>query len=533
MNFYSIATRRILTLLMVAGTLLVTGCASTILIPSGQSHVVQTSHTVAPGQGLAVMPQAKAAWEAGNTLEAERLYSLVAQDSRVPASGRALGWERVARSAVANNNAQRAFDALAQWKTLVAGVETQPTWLALWRAASALSQGSAPAHPVAGQPQTTVAFNGGCVALALPMSGPYAPFGAKISNGATAASTTLQASGTTMTVVVVDTEAPDWLDKLAQLPPQCVTVGGPLRPEPYLAAKTRKLLSSKAFFSFMSSLEGNDEGTVAWRFFSSPEDQVAAVLRFTRQIGINSYGVLSPNENYGQRMTELFMQAARSPEFGGSQVSVTNYQPGDTSSWPSVMSAFVGGRMAGKVPVSSATFQAVFIPDSWKNMERLVPYLFYQGEDRLVLMGTALWEQGLSNRDRVNVTNLDLAIFPGAWNALTPSPAATALISSLSLAGKGTPDFWEGIGYDFVRFASAMNLQQGWTAPDVNKRILVAQNIDWSMAPINWANGHAAQQLFIFHPTESGSELVNPQTFTERLTTIRARHARRSAGTGK
>lgn len=532
MNPFSVGTRCVhaMAFLMVAGMLFLAGCTSFIQSPSGQSGYGQTSAVlqqkpVAPGEGVAVMPQAEAAWNAENMLEAERLYNMVARDSVVPATERVLAWERAARSAVANKNAQSAFDALAQWKTLVPGVEKQAAWLELWRTASALASVQT---TLSGQ--ATVAFNEGCVVLALPMSGTYAPFGNKIANGANAAGAELQKSGTTMNVLIVDTETPDWLDKLAQLPPQCIAVGGPLLPEPYVAAKTRGLTSSRAFFSFLSSLEGGDEGSIAWRFFSSPDDQVSAVLRLTRQLGINSYGVLSPNETYGQRMTDLFMKTARSSEFGGSQVSVTTYQPGDSSSWPSVMKDFVGGRMVGKVPVASASFQAAFIPDSWKNMELLVPYLFYQGEDRLVLMGTALWEQGLSNRDRVNVTNLDLVIFPSVWNPRTPSPAAVSLINALSLAGKGVPDFWEGTGFDFVRFASAMNLQPDWSPQEVNKRVLVAQNMDWSMAPINWTNGRAAQQLFVFRPTETGPELVDLKSFADRLATIRARHARRAGG---
>lgn len=512
-------------LLLVAGMLFLAGCTGFIQSPHRQENPTLQQKPVAPGEGVAVMPQAEAAWNAENMLEAERLYTLVAQDSVVPATVRALAWERMARSAIANKHAQSAFDALAQWKTLVPGVEKQAGWLELWRTASSLAsvQTTLPG-------QTAVSFTGGCVALALPMSGPYAPFGTKIANGANAAGAELQKSGTTMNVIIVDTETPDWLDKLAQLPPQCVAVGGPLLPEPYITAKARGLTSSRAFFSFLSSLEGGDEGSIAWRFFSSPDDQVAAVLRFTRQLGINSYGVLSPNEAYGQRMTDLFVTTARSPEFGGSQVSVTTYPPGDSSSWPSVMKQFVGGHMVGKVPVASASFQATFIPDSWKNMELLVPYLFYQGEDRLVLMGTALWEQGLSNRERVNVTNLDLVIFPSVWNSRTPSPAAVSLINALSLAGKGTPDFWEGTGFDFVRFASAMNLPPNWSAQEVNRRVLVAQNMDWSMAPISWTNGRAAQQLFVFRPTETGPELVDLKSFADRLATIRARHARRAGG---
>jgi len=223
-------------------------------------------------------------------------------------------------------------------------------------------------------------------------------------------------------------------------------------------------------------------------------------------------------------MTDLFLKAVRT---NGSTAKIATYPSGDTSSWGEVMRGFVGGTMRGKTPVPTSTFQAAFIPDSWKNLELLVPFLFYQGEDRLVLMGTSLWEQGLSNRSSVNVANLDLAIFPGAWNPASPSPAAGALVRAMAESGKGTPDFWEGIGYDFVRMASVMNLQTPWTPAQVNQRLASAQNMEWSMAPMSWSNGKAAQALFVFRPVQSGFELAEPGAFKARYNEIIARHARR------
>ena len=142
-------------------------------------------------------------------------------------------------------------------------------------------------------------------------------------------------------------------------------------------------------------------------------------------------------------------------------------------------------------------------------------------------MGTSLWEQGLSNRSSVNVANLDLAIFPGAWNPASPSPAAGALVRAMAESGKGIPDFWEGIGYDFVRMASVMNLQTPWTPAQVNQRLASAQNMEWSMAPMSWSNGKAAQALFVFRPVQSGFELAEPGAFKARYNEIIARHARR------
>ena len=496
-------------LVVLACLLLLAGCGRTVFVSGGGYPSSQPGHAVS-GQPLS--EQADAAWRAGNYAEAERLYNVVARDAALPTEQRALAWERVARAALSSGNMQGAQNALKFWKDLVPGAENSSAWLDVRSKLSAAGG--------AGQPS----FSSGCVALALPLSGAYGPFGNKIAAGATAAQGELSKSGMMMDVRMIDTESSDWLDKLSQLPPQCVMVGGPLRADRYTAMKSRSIQQSRAVFAFLPSLEGSDEGTVAWRFFASPQDQIDAVLNFTRNLGISSYGVLAPTDTYGQRMTDLFLKAVRT---NGSTAKIATYPSGDTTSWGEVMRGFVGGTMRGKTPVPTSTFQAAFIPDSWKNLELLVPFLFYQGEDRLVLMGMSLWEQGLSNRSSVNVANLDLAIFPGAWNPASPSPAAGALVRAMAESGKGTPDFWEGIGYDFVRMASVMNLQTPWTPAQVNQRLASAQNMEWSMAPMSWSNGKAAQALFVFRPVQSGFELAEPGAFKARYNEIIARHARR------
>ncbi|MFQ9866209.1 MAG: hypothetical protein ACLRWP_03430 [Bilophila wadsworthia] len=107
-------------------------------------------------------------------------------------------------------------------------------------------------------------------------------------------------------------------------------VGGPLRADRYTAMKSRSIQQSRAVFAFLPSLEGSDEGTVAWRFFASPQDQIDAVLNFTRNLGISSYGVLAPTDTYGQRMTDLFLKAVRT---NGSTAKIATYPSGDTTSW--------------------------------------------------------------------------------------------------------------------------------------------------------------------------------------------------------
>lgn len=125
------------------------------------------------------------------------------------------------------------------------------------------------------------------------------------------------------------------------------------------------------------------------------------------------------------------------------------------------------------------------------------------------------------------MANLDLAVSPDAWNPASPSPAADALVRTMAESGKGIPDFWEGIGYDFVRMTSVMNLQTPWTPAQVNQRLASTQNMGWSMAPTSWSNGKAVQVPFVFRPVQSGFEFAESGVFKTRYDGIIARHARR------
>lgn len=372
---------------------------------------------------------------------------------------------------------------------------------------------------------TNVLFSAGCYALLLPMSGPYSSIGWNIAKGANAAQEELISGGVDVEVIIINSEAVDWLEKLEQLPQKCIIIGGPLQAEIYAIIREKNILSKKIFFTFLPSIGEGDEGITAWRFFSSPEDQILALLRFSHELDITTCGVLYPEDGYGRKMTELFVKLA---EQSGISVMTTGYNPHDTSSWSKLLASVTKTRMIGKVPVPSTPFQAVFLPDSWKNIEVLLPYLFFQGEDRLVLMGTNLWEQGLSHGEKNFVRNMDLAIFPGSWNKSTPNATAAMLIERFTMDNQEEPDFWVGLGYDFIRFSSALNIHEvNWQASQVNKSIEKAQQMDWSIAPIYWEKGKAQQKLFLFYPTSSGSKLLNTNLFKKRLDAIKKRHLKR------
>jgi hypothetical protein len=350
-----------------------------------------------------------------------------------------------------------------------------------------------PAGPVQGQP----------VVLALPLSGQHASVAGKIVAGARVACDELAASGNPVALRVIDTDQPDWVAQIDALPRNAVVVGGPLRRDDYIQAKAQGLTSRRALFTFLPALEAGDEGRTAWRFFSGAQDQVDTLLAFTSRLGINGYAVFYPEENFGRRMAALFEERAR--VIGASNVILQSYQPGDPNDWMQATTDLLSRNRPG-------SFRAIFFPDSWRNMDLIIPNFFYFNETRQVLLGTSLWEQGLSSGNFVSMQYYNLAVFPGSWNAAQPSAAGQRLQAGLAMAYADAADYWAGIGYDFARFAAGLGVREGWTPDSVNAALQVA-DIDWSIAPIRWNGGVATQQMYLFQPRPDGFAPVNEAEF--------------------
>lgn len=387
------------------------------------------------------------------------------------------------------------------------------------RPTSAIPAPSAPVRVKSVEPPST-AYTSACLVLLLPESGPFAPFAEKIRAGAAAARQETAQSGFIVDVRVVNTAQPDWPARLEALPSQCAVAGGPLRTQDYAKAREVGAVDRRNFFAFLPQLNPGDEGRIAWRFFPGPMDQISALLRFARQdLGIASYGAFYPADAYGARMAGLFEQAVASG--GGGAARMVSYPPGNMLQWPDAAARLVQPRMVGKIPLPAVPAGAVFLPDSWKNMDMVTTSLLYNGEDRQVLLGAGAWEQSLSTASMINAYNYQLAVFPGAWDPLRAPPGLLQVLPG--------SDFWAALGYDFVRFGAALGARSRMTPEALNERIRSAQNMLWAMAPMQWdAQGRSSQNLYLFTPTSTGAAPLDVAAFKERRARILNRFEQRT-----
>ncbi|MEF2232103.1 MAG: hypothetical protein V3571_14315 [Pseudodesulfovibrio sp.] len=372
------------------------------------------------------------------------------------------------------------------------------------------------------------------IALALPLTGPYGQVGVKILRGAGLAQWRLAQDGRDVDIKVVNTEAPGWDKRLAELPDHYTVVGGPLRVDAFKrlyqgAPAGRRVLDQRAFFTFLAALGDLEEGRDAWRFFTSRTDEVRSLVRLTvNELGIKDLAIFYPEEKFGRTMAKIFYDEAA--PLGGRIRGMQSY-PTNLKQWAKsvakllkVPSNFSDIKDA---PLPPPDFGAVFVPDGWRQAQTLLPNFFFYEGDQLVFLGPDLWSRSLDAAKDIDEHYYRLAVCPGAWWA--ESEGGRALQSALTDEGLGQADFWVALGYDFVRFGGKLGtLPSGWTPQDVNKRIRSVQAMDFSMARLAWDDrGVATQDLFLFSPVQNGKQLVDAPRLAARIAQARVRKEKR------
>ena len=334
--------------------------------------------------------------------------------------------------------------------------------------------------------------------LLLPLSGPYSQVGWKIAKGADAAWRESRAQTAAPAIKFINTESPTFLDELKALEGSSI-VGGPLRKEIWEKIRVSGLHRSLRFMTFRPSVE--DEGLEAWRFFSSPEDQVRALIRWCEQLGVTSYAVLYPQDRFGTAMSQVFQDQARM--LGASVPVVRGYEVENPPGWTKAVASVLGASGDKDAMNPEPPFQAVFMPDSLFRVQQLAPLFHYFEETRLLFLGPQLWSQGLPDA-KLEMQYFGLTVFPGAWSPDLNSQSAQNLKRGMQEGGGEEPDLWAAIGYDFVRFCALVGGEQA-SAEAFNRALAeAAARMPWSIAPMHWDGGKLSQDMFLFQPTQTG-----------------------------
>ncbi len=347
-----------------------------------------------------------------------------------------------------------------------------------------------------------------CLVLALPQKGAVGTVTQKIRAGAEAAVTSLGTQGRQVNLQYVDTSVPQWITQMQALPLNCAVVGGPILAQNVSLAKSSGATVQRNFFTFLPSLDAQDEGIHAWRLFPSPQDQVAALIEFSRQMAVHDFASFFPADTYGTRMNGVFASAVRA---SGGTVRAEGYTGTGASAWTAAAQSLLKPQQVGKAMFPTTNFGATFMPDSWKNMDGIVSAFAAQGETRQLLLGTTIWGQSLGTGPVADAQKFALAVFPSAYNPAQKVPALQ------SIAAQGMWDMWTALGHDFVQLGANLGLQSVAPASLMNTKLQVAQSFNSAMAPVTWnGQGKASQKLYVLSIDPQGVGLADPNVMAQR-----------------
>jgi len=131
-------------------------------------------------------------------------------------------------------------------------------------------------------------------------------------------------------------------------------------------------------------------GDAVWVLGFRPEEQVARVVDYARQQGLNRIGALAPDDAYGQRSVNGFRDALGLGQVSaadGSGSASSAFYPPDERELARVVREFTG-------PEGSNRFDAILIADGGDRLRSVAALLaFYDIDLRTTrLLGTMLWE---------------------------------------------------------------------------------------------------------------------------------------------
>ncbi len=186
----------------------------------------------------------------------------------------------------------------------------------------------------------------------------------------------------------------------------------------------------------------------------TPQDQARNIVDYAvKALGITTFAVLYPENNYGQALAGAFTEDVLAR--GGTVSYAEGYDPSETD-FKSQIEA-IGGTFSLKpgANVTSATvdFSAVFIPDYYEKVAMIAPQLLYYNINNVQLLGANGWSgQGLID---MGGRYVDGAIYTDGFFTQSTNPVTRAFIDAYTGQFHEEPTVLSGLGYDAADIMTA------------------------------------------------------------------------------
>ncbi len=194
-----------------------------------------------------------------------------------------------------------------------------------------------------------------------------------------------------------------------------------------------------------------EAGDYVFRNFLTALMQIKALVKYSiRNLGMTSFAILYPEDNYGIEMMNIFWNevlllggeirgvesySTKKTDFGDEIKSLTglNFQEGE-------------GETEGKEPKPVIDFDALFIPDSYKRVSMIAPQLAFYDATGIQLLGTNAWNS--PELLKMDTEHLEGSIFVDGFFSNSYLPAVRSFIDHFYVAYGREPSDMEALAYD-------------------------------------------------------------------------------------
>lgn len=308
-----------------------------------------------------------------------------------------------------------------------------------------------------GESQPSSSKESRVVGVLLPLSGTYKNYGKKALRGIEFAMTQYGGSqaDASIRLVVKDTESDDRLasERVQELANEnCLVIIGPVSTTETAAQEAQRI--GIPIITLTQKERITDIGDFVFRHFITPELQVKSLMKYLTSIrGFSRFGILYPEEQYGENFMNLFWQEAIaynveviSPESYGTKVT-------DFSSQIRRIRNSSGGR----------GIDALFLPEGVKKSAMIIPQLAFYDIKKVILIGTNLWHS--QSLIKLVGSYVQGAIIPDAFFEDSSNYTVQNFVRSFKDAYGETPDLLDAIAYD-----TAMMVFQTINRSDIQSR---------------------------------------------------------------
>jgi ABC-type branched-subunit amino acid transport system substrate-binding protein len=358
------------------------------------------------------------------------------------------------------------------------------------------------------------AYNRFTIGCLLPLSGPYKIYGKKALRGVELALNHYSSQNIVPLRVIIKDTGSDSV-KATQAVIELYDEGVAAIIGPIVTAEPAAYASQDRGIPIITLTQKEDItdiGDYVFRNFFTPKTQVKASISYVvKELGLNRFAILYPDENYGTTFMNLFWDEVTA--HGAKVVGIESYDSTITD-FADQIKKLVGLYYPVPKDLRDVTtrpdpeepeepeepivdFDAIFIPDAPKTAGLIIPQLAYHDIKDTYLLGTNLWHsETLIKMARRFVQG---ALMPDGFFAESASVHVKEFVKMFQESFDQKPEFIEAVAYD-----TAMILFQLVDRPDVrfrstlNKELRKLKNFRGVTALTSFDdNGDALAKLYL------------------------------------